>query len=432
MLVLCTLVAALPLTGGAPPYGAPALRVPLHRETSLRQLALEQELMRRAGAGGECAPSDEKCVRACHFGHDDETRIARCIAAICGVGALVGDISTHLQPLKVYEGPHSVTISDYQNAQYYGVIGMGTPPKQFKVIFDTGSSNLWVPNTDCGFACLLKNKYSASRSSSYEKNGTKFQIMYGSGPVSGHLSYDTVEIAGLTAKRQEFAEVDTVTGLGLAYGIGRFDGILGMAFPSISVDGISPVFQTLLKQGQLNRGVFAFYLGENAPGELTIGGIDPAHFRGPLAYVPVTSDTYWETTLHSVKFGGLTSTKTSRCILDTGTSVLAGPTKDVRAIAERAGATPVLNTGEYMIDCAQIDTLPALELTLSGVTFSLSGSDYIVKTSSFGQEACLFGFLGIDVPEPRGPLWILGDVFLRKYYTVFDVDGNRMGFAPAA
>lgn len=477
---LIHIISGLPASHGLPTshaYGAPAVRVELTRETSLRQLALEQELMHKVGAG-ECKQSDAKCVAACHFGGGPQAHISRCIAASCGTGSLVGDLSAHLQPLKLYEGPHSIIISDYQNAQvgvrvgasasqpvsrprlrprvpsrprarslsrartarprnrthaqYFGTIALGSPPQKFKVIFDTGSSNVWVPNTQCGFACLLKNKYDASASASYAKNGSKFQIIYGSGPVSGHLSYETISLAGLKATRQEFAEVDTVTGLGLAYAIGRFDGILGMAFPSISVDGISPVFQTLVKQGKVDSAVFAFYLGDSRPGELTLGGIDPAHFRGPLAYVPVTSDTYWETTLHSFTYGARSSSEPANCIVDTGTSVLAGPTEDVEAIAELAGAVPLLGTGEYMIDCAAVDKLPTLHLTLSGVEFALRGADYVVKTSSFGQEACLFGFLGIDVPAPRGPLWILGDVFLRKYYTVFDVERNRMGFAPAA
>mmetsp|Transcript_34743 Transcript_34743/g.86674 ORF Transcript_34743/g.86674 Transcript_34743/m.86674 type:complete len:420 (+) Transcript_34743:84-1343(+) len=386
----------------SPAHGMPGIRVGLTRETSMRQLALKQVLLLRVGRDA-------------------------------GIDALAGDLSAHLSGRKVHSSAsQSIVISDYQNAQYYGTISLGVPLKNFKVIFDTGSSNLWVPNTKCGLACLLKSKYDSSRSLTYAKNGSKFEIMYGSGPVSGHLSYDTVTLGGLKAKRQEFAEVDTVTGLGLAYGIGRFDGILGMAFPSISVDGISPVFQTLMQQGQITEGVFAFYLGDNKPGELTLGGIDKAHYTGELHYVPVTSDTYWETTLHAVKFGGMSSSKPANVILDTGTSVIAGPIKEVRAIAERAGAVPILGTGEFMIDCALVDALPDLTLTMSGQTFSLSGKEYVIKVSSFGQEACLFGFLGIDVPAPRGPLWILGDIFLRKYFTVFDVDQNRMGFAPAA
>lgn len=428
--ILSAALLAAPTAGAE--HGAPSLRIPLQRETSVRQLALEQELSARAGAHGACKASDEKCVAACHFGGADEAHVSRCIAASCGPGVLFGDLSIHLRPLALHSAAHSVVISDYQNAQYYGLIEIGTPPKPFKVIFDTGSSNLWVPNTDCGLACLLKSKYSASRSQSYAKNGSKFEIMYGSGPVSGHLSYDTITVAGLQAKRQEFAEVDTVTGLGLAYGIGRFDGILGMAFPSISVGGISPVFQTLLAQGRLASAVFAFYLGDNAPGELSLGGVDPAHYTGALQYVPVTSDTYWETSLHAVQYGSMTSARTAKAIVDTGTSVLAGPSSEVREIARLAGAIPVAGTGEYIIDCAAVDKLPDLKLTLSGVAFSLSGPEYVIKTSAFGQEACLFGFLGIDVPPPRGPLWILGDVFLRKYFTVFDVEKNRMGFARSA
>lgn len=121
------------------------------------------------------------------------------------------------------EGTGKVKISELEDAQYYGPITIGTPPQTFQVIFDTGSSNLWVPSsncTDCGFHA----KFQESKSSTYVPNGTAWDILYGSGPVSGFLSEDTVNVGGVSVASATFAEVDNATGLGLAYAIGKFDG----------------------------------------------------------------------------------------------------------------------------------------------------------------------------------------------------------------
>ena len=126
-----------------------------------------------------------------------------------------------------YETSPEVVISDYQNAEYYGSIAVGTPAQTFTVIFDTGSSNLWIPSKTCT-GCGSHNLYNDAASSTYIANGSVFNIQYGSGPVAGILSTDNVNVGGLTVLKQTFAEVNDVSGLGLAYSIGKFDGILGI------------------------------------------------------------------------------------------------------------------------------------------------------------------------------------------------------------
>merc|ERR1719473_208108 len=164
-----------------------------------------------------------------------------------------------------------IVIKDFSNAQYYGQVSVGTPPQTFNVIYDTGSANLWVPNKKVGLIGLLKHKYDSSKSSTYVKNGTEFKIQYGSGPVSGIWSGDKVTIGDLPIKEQAFAEVENAKGLGLAYGIGKFDGILGLGWGRISVDGVKTPFHNLVDAGELAEPVFAFYLGNQKDGTLVLG-----------------------------------------------------------------------------------------------------------------------------------------------------------------
>ncbi|KAL3671149.1 hypothetical protein V7S43_004330 [Phytophthora oleae] len=323
------------------------------------------------------------------------------------------------------DGTANVIIRDFQNAQYYGGISIGTPPQPFSVIFDTGSSNLWVPDKKFG----SHNLYDHDKSSSYKPNGTAFDIMYGSGPVSGFLSQDTLQLGGLTVPEQFFAEVNVTKGLGPAYYLGKFDGLFGLAFDTISVDHLKTPFHRMIQQGLLDEPVFAFYLGDQKDGELTFGGTDKAHYKGELEYVDVTSATYWSVKLDAVETKGEKLTDVNKAIVDSGTSLIAGPKDQVAKLAALVGAHKFI-MGEYLISCTA--AAPDISFVLNSKTYTLTKDEYTLKSGPI----CLFAFMGIDIPAPAGPLWILGDVFMRKHYTVFDWGSDsrkpRIGFALAA
>lgn len=322
----------------------------------------------------------------------------------------------------------SIVINDYENSQYYGVINLGTPEQKFNVIFDTGSSDLWVASSQCDSSCGRHAKYDASKSSTYTKNGTIFHIEYGSGPVSGFQSVDNLNMGGIVIKDQDFAEVTDASGLGAAYKLGKFDGILGLAFPVLSVMKVPNAFQNLVEQHLIPSGQFSFYLGNSRTdfGELTLGGYNKRHFSGDLTWVNLKAATYWEIALSGLTVGNTNYIPSDvNAIVDSGTSILTGPSESVAAIAKSLGAKEII-AGEYMLSC-KYDTLPNLDFLIDGKTYSLSPEDYLIPDG----DLCLLGLMALDIPAPTGPLWILGDVFMRKYYTVFDYDNKRVGFAPA-
>ena len=233
----------------------------------------------------------------------------------------------------------------------------------------------------------------------------------------------------LVISGQRFAEVSDAGGL--FYSFFPFDGILGMGFTSISVDNTITVFENALKQKVIDQPMFAFYLGDNSPGELTFGGYDVTKFTGDLVTVPLISATYWEIGIDAISAGSYHSTPNTdgspiTGIVDSGTSLLAGPRYQVTKLAAAVGAKHNIFTGQYTIDCAELDSIPDLVFIIRGIEFSVPGKMAVLQTS----KACILAVMGMDFPKP-GPQWILGDVFMREYYTVFNYLDQTISFAKA-
>ncbi len=132
--------------------------------------------------------------------------------------------------------------------------------------------------------------------------------------------------------------------------------------------------------------------------------------------------TYWRINIGGVKIGSFSTSDTDG-IVDSGTSLLVGPSSDVKQIGNAIGAKQTL-TGQFTIDCDKVDSIPDMTWTIDGKEYTLPGDKLVIQTSGM----CLFAMMGMDFPEP-GPKWILGDVFMREYYTVFDYENEQVGFA---
>jgi cathepsin D len=335
-------------------------------------------------------------------------------------------------------------LNDFENAQYYGNITIGNPPQPFRVLFDTGSSNLWVPCHGCpasDLACDFHSQFNCNTSTTCTDTGEPFEIQYGSGSMSGKVVDDVVcfgptpSKGWCTDKTQGFACATEEPGL--SFVAAQFDGILGMGWDSISVDKLpQPMDQIFADKANCPQAVFAFWLnrdvnGSTVGGEMTLCGTDTAHYTGSIAWEPLKSEDYWRITLGGLSVKNTQITGAMDAIVDTGTSLMAGPTTQVAQIQKIIGAFEI-TAGEYEVICDLVPMLPNVEITLGGQTFELTPNDYVLEITDEGVSVCISGFMGIDIPAPNGPLWILGDVFIGKYYAVFDHDNMRIGLAKAA
>ena len=179
-----------------------------------------------------------------------------------------------------------------------------------------------------------------------------------------------------------------------------------------------------MKQKIFTANQFGFYLsstdGDNAS-KLTLGGYDATAFTGSLFSVPLSSTNgYWTVTLQDIgtgsKSSGACPSTGCMAIIDSGTSLIAGPSSAMNKVITAIGTVEE--------DCSNISKLPNIYLTFNGKQFPLTPTQYVIKLSSNGETVCQLGLQTFE-----DDLWIVGDTFMRAYYTVFDRDHNTESFA---
>ncbi|XP_055675767.1 embryonic pepsinogen-like [Falco peregrinus] len=310
------------------------------------------------------------------------------------------------------------------DVEYYGTISIGTPPQNFTVVFDTGSSNLWVPSISCtSLACQNHKMFNPLVSSTYKSTGQNLTIQYGTGKMEGIVGSDTVSVASLVDTDQLFGLSTTEPGQFFVHV--AFDGILGLGYPNLAADEITPVFDNMVNERLLEENVFSIYLSRETTGSVVIfGGIDESYFTGSINWISVSYQGYWQISMDSIIVNSQEVACGGGCqaIVDTGTSLVAGPPSSISNIQRAVGARQD-TYGEYNVNCSSIAAMPDVIFVIDGVQYPVSPLAYMEQND---QGPCISSF-----QNTSGDLWILGDVFIRVYYSIFDRDNNRVGLAKA-
>mmetsp|Transcript_39557 Transcript_39557/g.86398 ORF Transcript_39557/g.86398 Transcript_39557/m.86398 type:complete len:426 (+) Transcript_39557:65-1342(+) len=326
-----------------------------------------------------------------------------------------------------------------QASEYYGQVYVGSPPQSFSVVFDTGSGNLLLPSSECSDpACQGHTRYNSDASSTavqiayadqptvpMDADGTRdiVTITFGTGEMSGVYVSDKVCLgdqhfcceASFVAATKESDE---------PFSIVPFDGILGLSLPQMAEGPSFAMMDQLAASGSLKENLFGVFFGNDGEeSDITFGGISEDRMDTELFWVPVTQPGYWQVQMEDVAIanerqGFCKGEHRCQVAVDTGTSLLAGPSEMVLALEESLAVKS---------DCSNLADLPDLGFIIADHALNLSPQDYVTRSST----GCSLGLMSLDIPPPKGPLFIFGDPFLRKYYTVYDREHLRVGFAVA-
>lgn len=340
-------------------------------------------------------------------------------------------------------GPVNVPFADFflgTDLQWFGNMTVGTPPQVISVVFDTGSSTLEFASTLCS-TCTNQVRFNSSRSSTFRDGGTTSSITFSTGvgvdPVVGanyrltlRSATDTVSVGGLTAPA---VSLFLITAQTAKFNIDPFSGIQGM---SARAQGF---FASLVNQGLPS--LFSMYLTPRAVGnaEMTLGGTDSTKFTGTpiFASLPAGGGATWRLTSPRLSVNGRTNsvlTRSRSIIFDSGTSNVLFSTDTTEAIYALISPDIRRNPNEpgtYGIACNRIASLPAVIdiafTSQNGTPFNLTIPSSELSVGPFANDpsTCQTLINAFDGLE------LVGGSLLKHWYSIWDVGGQRMGFAPA-
>ena len=312
---------------------------------------------------------------------------------------------------------------DASDFSYFVQAKFGSAGKPLYMLIDSGAGTTWVMGSACkSTACSMHNTFGPDDSETLKQDAQAFSIRYGTGKVGGQLARDTISVADMKVEMKFGLANETSDD----FNHFPFDGILGLAMGN----GVTDNFMaTLLDQKLLDSRIFSVNLGRASDGinngQITFGGVDSTKYTGDISYTPVSGkgNGDWAIPLDDMGHNGKTSGITGRlAYIDTGTSFMFGPESDVAALHKVIPEATSSDNVTYTVPCT---TDTPLTVKFSGITYKISPKDWISKRDG----ACVSNIYGYEVVAGA---WLMGDLFLKNVYTVFDGAEKRIGFASKA
>ncbi|KAJ7730174.1 acid protease [Mycena metata] len=316
--------------------------------------------------------------------------------------------------------------------EWAGTISVGTPKpgtanQSFLIDFDTGSADLWIPSSSCtSSACRNKSKYNPNSSSTSSKKPGTLLLEYADGStISGPVYSDTVTVAGVTVKNQYFSAVTTLSS---DFSTNPIDGIMGMGLLPISGLRQDPFLMNAESQGAVSVGQFSFYLASTGS-ELYLGGTDTKKYTGAIEFNPINTKTgYWDPMNAQAKVGSATVLTGLQTIIDSGSTLMGCPSAAVKQIYAKVPGAKIFESGYYSYPCA---SPPQISFNWGGKDWTVSAANLNLGLTKAKSTDCVASLVALDV-EGLPNTCILGDAFMRNFYSVFDLDRKAVGFASLA